>query len=214
MVLYLAVRPFQVNPPSQTLNQRGGVSPISSIEKMGNRILVNGRPALVTHSTPDGFGAIPFFSGDIVQDFLSAGQLPAAEKVVDPFHSASAALAYRWRIAPGKSRTADLVLPLHDQLPAAVDPEVIEYAVAEKWRREVDRVTITGPPAAEEALQTLKAQLGYILVNRSGPGIQPGTRSYARSWIRDGSLTSWALLQMGNDHPGPGFPGMVCPPPV
>jgi len=203
--LFLAVRPFQVNPPSQFLNRPGGVSPIGRIEKTGDRILVDDRPALVMHTAPDGFGATAFYSGEIVHDFLRAGQLPEAQKVVDPFNFASAALAYRWNIAPGEGRTVDLVLPLHDLVPADVDPEVIEFAAAENWRRKVDRVTITGPPAAEEALQTLKAQLGYILVNRSGPGIQPGTRSYARSWIRDGSLTGWALLQMGLAGPAREF---------
>jgi hypothetical protein len=39
--------------------------------------------------------------------------------------------------------------------------------------------------------------LAYILVNRDGQGIQPGSRSYERSWIRDGSLTAAALLRFG-----------------
>jgi hypothetical protein len=34
-------------------------------------------------------------------------------------------------------------------------------------------------------------------MQRDGPAIQPGSRAYARSWIRDGSLTSTALLRMG-----------------
>ena len=42
-------------------------------------------------------------------------------------------------------------------------------------------------------------------MNRSGPGIEPGARSYARSWIRDGALTSWALLQMGLTEPAREF---------
>ncbi|MCX8106691.1 MAG: hypothetical protein N3D80_12560 [Ignavibacterium album] len=42
-----------------------------------------------------------------------------------------------------------------------------------------------------------KLNLAYILINRDGPGIQPGSRSYERSWIRDGSLTSSALLKFG-----------------
>jgi hypothetical protein len=46
--------------------------------------------------------------------------------------------------------------------------------------------------------ESLESQLAYILVNRAGPAIQPGTRSYARSWIRDGSLTSTALLRLGH----------------
>jgi hypothetical protein len=45
-----------------------------------------------------------------------------------------------------------------------------------------------------EAARTLRTALGHILVNRSGPGLAAGARAYARSWIRDGALTSSALL--------------------
>ncbi len=44
---------------------------------------------------------------------------------------------------------------------------------------------------------TIQSTLAYILVNRDGPRLQPGPRNYARSWIRDGALTSSALLEMG-----------------
>src|SRR5690606_16893375 len=44
----------------------------------------------------------------------------------------------------------------------------------------------------------LKSTLAYILINRDGPSIQPGSRSYERSWIRDGSLTSAAMLRLGH----------------
>ncbi len=201
VVLFLALRPFQVNPPSQSLNITGGTSLIGRIERSGARIMVDGRGALVLPSEPDGFGAAPFFGGDIVQDFLREGKLPAADHAADPFGSASAAMAYRWNLAPGEIRLVDLVLPLHDHVSAEVEPDVIEYSAGEQWRALIDKVTISGPPAAEETIHTLKAQLGYILVNRSGAGIQPGTRSYARSWIRDGALTSWALLRMGLTAP-------------
>jgi hypothetical protein len=205
VTLFLAVRPFQVNPPSQMLNQRGGTAPIGRIEKIGDQIVIDGRPAVVLSSAPDGFGATSFFGGEIVVDYLRQGVLPAAAEIDDPFDAASAALAYRWTLAPQESRGVDLVLPLHDHVPTLTNPDVIDYAVSEGWRSVIDKVTITGPPAADETLQTLKAQLGYILINRSGAGIQPGTRSYARSWIRDGALTSWALLQMGLTEPAREF---------
>ena len=32
---------------------------------------------------------------------------------------------------------------------------------------------------------TLRTSLAYILISRDGPALQPGTRSYARSWIRE-----------------------------
>jgi hypothetical protein len=47
----------------------------------------------------------------------------------------------------------------------------------------------------------VQAQVGWILVNRDSVGIQPGSRSYARSWIRDGSLTCTALLRTGHAEP-------------
>ena len=44
----------------------------------------------------------------------------------------------------------------------------------------------------------MRANLAYILINRDGPAIQPGSRSYARSWIRDGALIAAALLRLGH----------------
>src|SRR4029079_11664537 len=44
----------------------------------------------------------------------------------------------------------------------------------------------------------VRANLAYILINRDGAGLQPGSRSYERSWIRDGALTSTALLRLGH----------------
>jgi hypothetical protein len=57
------------------------------------------------------------------------------------------------------------------------------------------------PGSGAELVHTIDAQLSYILINRAGPAIQPGVRSYARSWIRDGALTSSALLRLGQPKP-------------
>lgn len=46
-------------------------------------------------------------------------------------------------------------------------------------------------------MNTLRTTLAYILINRDGLAIQPGSRTYERAWIRDGSLTSNSLLKMG-----------------
>jgi hypothetical protein len=53
------------------------------------------------------------------------------------------------------------------------------------------------PESANRIVNTYKANLAYILINRDKAGIQPGSRSYERSWIRDGALTSSALLKSG-----------------
>ncbi len=44
---------------------------------------------------------------------------------------------------------------------------------------------------------TLRTALAHILISRDGPALRPGTRAYARSWIRDGALISEALLRLG-----------------
>ena len=40
---------------------------------------------------------------------------------------------------------------------------------------------------------------------REGPALRPGSRSYARAWIRDGAMMSTALLRMGLDRPAIDF---------
>ena len=64
------------------------------------------------------------------------------------------------------------------------------------WTGELDRVTIDLP--AKDVADTLKSQLAYILINKDGPALQPGSRQYKRSWIRDGSMIAPVLLRMGH----------------
>ncbi|HEX6095374.1 MAG TPA: hypothetical protein VF432_03535 [Thermoanaerobaculia bacterium] len=52
-------------------------------------------------------------------------------------------------------------------------------------------------PAEPRLAKSIEAQRQFILINRDQHAIHPGSRSYERSWIRDGSLTSEALLRLG-----------------
>jgi hypothetical protein len=65
-----------------------------------------------------------------------------------------------------------------------------------KWSA-LDGFKLNLPPGNEQLAASVRASLAYILINRDGPGFQPGSRSYERSWIRDGALTSAALLEFG-----------------
>ena len=56
------------------------------------------------------------------------------------------------------------------------------------------------PPPADAFERAARSSLAWILVHRDGPKLQPGSRSYERSWIRDGALTSAALLAFGFDE--------------
>ncbi|MEO5987559.1 MAG: discoidin domain-containing protein, partial [Candidatus Eisenbacteria bacterium] len=102
--LYLALRPFQVNPPVQFLNTPGGAAPIRRIEFRGGEVIVNRERIVRVLVPPGAFGAVNSDGGDIVADFLATGHLPSATRVSDTEARASAALAYPFKLAPGAER--------------------------------------------------------------------------------------------------------------
>jgi hypothetical protein len=204
VTLDLALRPFQVNPPAQFLNTPGGVAPIRGLSRSGAVVVVNGDRGVASLTPPSGFGAAGFDQGDVVE-VLRAGALPARERADDPFEHASGALEYALAIPAAGERAVDLFVPfagIPDAPAEGVAPETVELeerACAGAWRDRETTVTVELPDSAAEVTRTLRAQLAWILINRDGPAIQPGSRSYERSWIRDGALTSSALLRLG--HP-------------
>ncbi|MGH9458271.1 MAG: discoidin domain-containing protein [Thermoanaerobaculia bacterium] len=191
-VLAVAIRPFQVNPPWQFLNIVGGFSEIRSIRYDGVLATVNEEVTLAPTPVASAFGATRFEAGTVIES-LRRGTLPEQRSVTDPFGAASGAFVWRLELAPGESRTVAIEFPLHDGAPAAP----AEAEIEKMWSAMAREVGIDLPPAADEIEESLESNLAYILVNQDGPAIQPGSRSYDRSWIRDGSLTSAALLRFG-----------------
>ena len=217
--LAVCVRPVQVNPPWQWLNVPGGFAPLRSISGATSRADANETRPVVAPQTArtifapqtartifaltaaDSFGATRFDEGEIVSR-LAAGDLPSAPTAEDPDGLASA--AFVWNLPEGASeRDVVLMVPLSGPVavPGLAD-RVAEFdsrlqAAAREWRETLGGVAFTLPPEAQEIARAARANLGWILMQRDGPAIQPGSRAYARSWIRDGSLTSTALLRMG-----------------
>jgi hypothetical protein len=58
-------------------------------------------------------------------------------------------------------------------------------------------VEVVLPEAARPVADTLRTALAQILMSRDGAALQPGTRSYARTWIRDGAMMVDGLVRMG-----------------
>ena len=209
--LFLALRPFQVNPPSQQLNSPGGTSEIASLSWDAGILEVDGANRIAPFSIPDQFGTRGFDQGDIVEA-LSRGVIPSEKSVRDSFGHASGVLVFGIDLKPSVSgefgvqvalRKPDSSLAsqmLHARAPNDTYDSVVAPDQARKfWAQRLGRVSIELPPAFDDIVKTLRAQIGYVLVNRDSGGIQPGSRSYERSWIRDGSLTSSALLRMGHE---------------
>lgn len=196
-MLALALRPLQVNPPSQFLNTPGGVSPLGRLAIDEQVVSIDGVPRVRLRSPASAAFVTPFDAGDVVSH-LADRVLPVARQVDDVTGLASAAWLYRMHLAPGEAREVDWIAPLTGALPADVgDPDVAQQAAASQWRRTVDRVRIRVPAEGQHLVDTLHSALAHILMSRDGPRLQPGTRSYARAWIRDGAMIDDALLRMG-----------------
>ncbi len=205
LTLALAIQPFQVNPPVQFLTTPGGVSPIDELGFDGHVVSVNGKPRVWAHQPPSAFFATPF-DNDMAAQHLAYSVWPTAQYVRDASGLASGALVYRLELGPRESRTVTLGIPLDGEprtpkLPAeamATWVSLQQAAVVDEWRAKLGRVAIRVPASAQPIVDTLRTALAHVLVNRDGVKIRPGTRSYARSWIRDGAMTSEALLRMGH----------------
>jgi len=219
--LWLACLPYQVNPPWQGLNKEGGVGKLRSIAQgPGGVVVVNGTRRMTPCWDAEPLIAASFEAGGVV-DGIMAGRPPREAQAFDAEGLASGALRVDLDLAPGESMERWIAVDLSDRPTAAESGdtlpeafasasapaegavarvEALHAATAERWRAKVGRVPFRVPPEAERVVDTFRSQLAYILINRDGPAFQPGSRSYERSWARDGSMTSAALLELGLDE--------------
>jgi F5/8 type C domain len=219
--LALLVRPMQVNP----VWQNGGISEIHSASFEGTgpntQLLINGRTLLTSLTAPSAQGVAPF--GTIGQTeitrYVMEGGVPTTSAVRDPTGLAAAALLYTVHLEPRDQ--ADVVIMFPGGAPAARpagkarhesaaeepvaaitspgDFDKLATLTEQQWRARLLRVGIELPD--QSLIDTLRSQLGYMLVNAKGPILLAGPRNYNRSFIRDGSATAAMLLRMG--IPGP-----------
>jgi hypothetical protein len=202
--LYLALRPFQVNPPWQFLNTPGGFAPIDSMSFDGNIVHVNSSRLVIPVSHPNSFSAMSMDQGSLV-DALRTAAVPSTTSASSTLGLTSGVLSYNISLAPNKDTVIYVAVPLHDTKPSCLPNDCTSSWAATQlestktaWRNDLSHVSIELPRSASRITESVRSNLAYILINRDGPSIQPGSRSYERSWIRDGSLTSAALLRLGH----------------
>jgi hypothetical protein len=187
VALALRIVPFQVNPPWQDLGVPGGVSAVHHVAREGRVVRVNGAKAIALSREPD------------AADFESP--------LTDAAGFATAALRWDFELAPAASAEVSIATPFGDprrflaSLPdasqAPVSAAAAQGATARHWRARLDQFELALPSGAPDLPRALRAAAAQILVARDGPMLRPGTRVYARSWIRDGVLMASALLQLG-----------------
>lgn len=202
---HIAIRPYQVNPSYQFLNMSGGVSRINSIEKNGNEIKVDSK---IIFPSPANYNLSlsAISSGDIVER-LWKNRLIKKAKIDDPLGMASGLISYDFTLEAGGSEEYIVAVPFYgtnkdfaaddfQRSPQKVYNEKFTRTVKD-WESKINRISFNVPDKLQQIVDIIRANTGYILVNKDKLGTQPGSRSYERSWIRDGSLTSSAMMKMG-----------------
>src|SRR5262249_19827599 len=86
--MFLAVRPFLVNPPSQFLNAPSGVCGLEEIRDVKGDVVLDSLAVVASFPPAEQFGASKFDGGDIT-DFLARGRLPVARALRDDTGHAS-----------------------------------------------------------------------------------------------------------------------------
>ncbi|HEY0195543.1 MAG TPA: discoidin domain-containing protein, partial [Kofleriaceae bacterium] len=200
--LVLAIRPLQVNPPRQFLNIAGGIRRIARIGFADGELSLDGALALRSETAPAQVSLWPFHA--LGYPLVPLARTPLT--VVDPAELASGALGYALSPGPGASASVVITAPLAGDPAPPPDPAAAEAwfdaqltQARAAWHAKLDRVGLHVPPAGEPLVQTLRSSLAYMLVSRDGAILRPGTRSYAKAWIRDGAMIGEALLRLG--HP-------------
>lgn len=203
--LILAIRPLQLNP----IWQAGGFSPIRTLatgpHATGQYVRINARTRVLAPAVPAQTVLLTYDQGTVL-DCLRQAACPAGRSVKDDEGKSEAALVYEINLAPGAHAEYVLLLPLHDTLPALTAWQNPSAAFARhidaqrrQWHTLLERVSLTIPEP--KLIQMLRSNLAYILLNQDGPWIKPGSRKYNHSWMRDGAMTSLALLRMGLTEP-------------
>ncbi|HVO75248.1 MAG TPA: hypothetical protein VMT35_14555 [Ignavibacteriaceae bacterium] len=198
---YLAVRPFQVNPYYQWLNVTGGAARISSIKYLSGKVFVNDDKVIIPVTKENNFGAEAFDQGDITS-FISKNKMPDSIGITDKTGLAGGCLAYAFDLKSGEEKEIYVAVPFYKSEAGnenlnKIFIDSLLSATINFWENKTNHIKFNLPVSADKIINTYKSNLAYILINRDKAGIQPGSRSYERSWIRDGALTSSALLKSG-----------------
>lgn len=214
--LFLTIRPFQIYPP-WSYHEGGGFSPIYNMQYKNDTVIVNEKHKIFPLTKPDGFGIqaglikvddLP--EGDVV-NMIQKGTVPAQKNLSEDADwdftdwDASAALEYNFKLDPKQSKDYFVAIPLYDKNPglnmemeeAQIDSELkrIFKETIDFWESKVSKIKIDIPEI--EMVNTLKSNIAYNLITKDGPGFQPGTRNYDKSWIRDGGIVGSILMKMG-----------------
>ncbi|HEY0953806.1 MAG TPA: hypothetical protein VGE36_03545 [Roseateles sp.] len=189
--LLLTLRPWQVNPPQQFLSTPGGISPLPAIGWEAGALSAAGLQ-LKPRETPAEVRAARWSDDPGLAGLLQATPLT---QLSDPEGLPSALMRFDVELAPGEAKQLGWVSGSGAVEAAQLDTRLA--VAAAQWRDRLGVLELRLPPQAQPVVDSMRAALAQMLMSREGPALRPGTRSYARSWIRDGAMMVAGLVRMG-----------------
>ncbi|MBW8847284.1 MAG: hypothetical protein JF607_20150 [Burkholderiales bacterium] len=189
--LLLTLRPWQVNPPQQFLSTPGGISPLPALAWADGQLAAAGLH-IKPREAPAEIRAAPWGAGLGLAALLQA---PPLTQLADPEALPSALMRFEVELAPGETRSFGWVSGAEAVDASALDTRLA--VAAAQWRERLGHLDLRLPPQAQPVADTMRSALAQILMSRDGPALRPGTRSYARSWVRDGAMMVAGLVRMG-----------------
>lgn len=208
--LRLSLRPLQAMPATQNLNMTGGALRLEDVAVQADRggATLSARAKrgtwtahVAAYQPKVQIERIGSFRLDPSEDAPGFGLASAS---FEPGTLASAVASFACTLQPGATERFELWVPAPGADDASNAAHRMQWSDGSLgrtlmyWDEQTSRVRFDLPPSAQRWSEAWRAQIAYILVNRDGPAIQPGSRSYDRTWIRDGALTSTALLYSGH----------------
>lgn len=201
--LVLAARPFQVLPQWQFLNVTGGVAPIATLDVEPMTMHADGEVIFRADMPATRTAATHFGAGEIMQR-LADGTLAFNEtsRAPDKARLASGAWVYDFTLPPS---TSEGVIVTNGPRQSIRNWGRELDSIMTEWNELLGDFWLDLPDSQQHLEDSVRASIAYALVNQDGPAIQPGSRTYERTWIRDGSLTTHAMLSAGLHDVATGF---------
>ncbi len=202
--LLLAVRPLQINPPWQ----HGGFASIRRIQwKDSSLLTINKNDAIGVYPAPSTWALHQQSPLEDPVDITEVimGQKSNESVIEAEDHILSAALRFDLRLRPGQAQSILAVYPNNESanIPIPDDPKTffdaqIKSSLAD-WKRQVGHWAIDVPD--RRIANLVRSNLAYLRINADGFAVQPGSRNYNSSWIRDGAVSATAMLRFGLEQP-------------
>ena len=198
--LAFGVYPLQINPPWQY----GGFSPINDARWVDNNksLIVNGNIGLIVDKKP----ANAILTGRKTKNIyklLKEGKSTGAA-FSDKDGIVIAGFSYDLSIPANGSEEIRMLFPMSKNNSQREDIATLNWnetksQYLEKWKGWTGDWDINLPDQRLENI--VRSNLAYLRINADGPAVQPGSRNYNHSWIRDGAISATAMLRFGLHNP-------------